>query len=72
MHGYRLYFFNRDDHIRDAVELMCADDEEALGVVDTHRDGRAMELWCGARLVKRYGAEVFVQSPPSEDRRSSM
>ena len=72
MRGYRLYFFNRDDHIREAVELICPDDEDALRAIDTHRDGRAMELWCGARLVKRYGAEIFAQSSPSSNDHSSL
>ena len=53
---YRLYFFE-GPHIVHAVELDCADDADAVEVVAKHADGRAMELWRRARLVKQFPAE---------------
>jgi len=53
---YRLYFLNAEGHIRHAVEFHCADDEAAQALVQKHADGRAMELWCGARRVMKYEA----------------
>jgi len=53
---YRLYFLDRQDHIRQAVSLECADDEEALASVEEHRDGRTVELWQGVRRVIRIEA----------------
>ncbi len=53
MTHYRLYFLNRDDHIRQAVSLECLDDAAAIQAVDGHRNGGALELWEGVRQVAR-------------------
>jgi hypothetical protein len=53
MCGYRLYFLDRDDHIHSAINLDCADDDQAVALAHEHHDGAPMELWQGARLVKR-------------------
>ena len=55
--NYRLYFFDRYEHIRQAVAFDAADDEEAIGLVADHADGRPMELWYGARRVAAFPAE---------------
>ncbi len=52
---YRLFFLV-NNRIRRCVELECDTDEAAIGVMDDHADGHAMELWQLARLVKRVPA----------------
>jgi hypothetical protein len=56
MPDYRLYFLDSDGHIKRAVELHCASDAEAIAAVEQHRDGRAMELWDRARVVRKFAA----------------
>ena len=51
MAGYRLYFLDDNDRIRDAAEFECDGDAEALIQAQSRSDGRAMELWSGARVV---------------------
>jgi hypothetical protein len=51
---YRLYFLDRLGRIRHAIDLDCVDDAHAVETVEKHADGRAMELWQSARLVKAY------------------
>lgn len=53
MAGYRLYFLDDNSRIRDAVEFECVADEDALAEAEQRHDGRAMELWSGARVVSR-------------------
>lgn len=44
--GYRIYFFDRDQHITARVDLDCTSDEEAIERVKArYRDDRIMELW---------------------------
>lgn len=54
MSDYRLYFFTAQNHIRQRVEFACDTDEEAIARVQQHRDGSALELWSGARLVASF------------------
>jgi len=56
MAGYRLYFMDRAGHIRDAVDLECIDDEDAIRKVADHADGHSMELWRRARRVMEFPA----------------
>jgi hypothetical protein len=53
MAGYRIYFLDENGRIRDAAELECKDDQEAVQLADARHDGRAMELWSGARIVQK-------------------
>lgn len=53
MAGYRLYFLDDAGRIRDAHEFDSHSDEQALTEADARHDGRAMELWCGARVVRK-------------------
>ena len=53
---YRLYFLGRDSHIRAAVVLDCETDADAEEQALTRADGRMMEVWDGARLVRRFPA----------------
>jgi hypothetical protein len=56
MAGYRLYFVDDRDHIRDAVDLDGVDDADAIVKAEEHADGRGMELWRRARVVMRFAA----------------
>ena len=53
MAGYRLYFLDDNGRIRDAAEFDCEGDDEALSQADARHDGRDMELWSGARVVRK-------------------
>ena len=57
MPHYRLYFLDAAGHIRHAIDLDCEDDAQAVATVATRSDGRAMELWRGAMLVRKFAAE---------------
>jgi hypothetical protein len=65
MQDYRLYFFDRYGHIANAVTLECADVAEAIQEAERCRDGRAMELWRRAELIRRFEVVPL----PAEDRR---
>jgi hypothetical protein len=56
MLSYRLYFLGRENRITRAVELECANDEDALRAVEGHADGCPMELWQQARKVRVFSA----------------
>ena len=58
MAGYRLYFLDDNDRIRDAAEFECDGDAEALTQTESRSDGRAMELWSGARVVRKIDKRV--------------
>ncbi len=53
---YRLYFL-RAGHIAQAAVLQCESDRDAIVAAGNHADGRAMELWEHARMVKAFAAE---------------
>jgi len=50
---YHLYLINDLGHVRGRFVLQCRSDDDALSMVERHRDGRDMELWQGERLVRR-------------------
>lgn len=54
MTSYRLYFLGSDGHFMRAHELACESDEEAVAWAEARREFGAMELWSGARLVRRF------------------
>jgi hypothetical protein len=56
MPAYRLYFLGDDGHIVRALELDCRHDSQAISQAEHHADGRAMELWEGARQIQVFGA----------------
>jgi hypothetical protein len=58
MPDYRLYFYDDQYRIRFVMTLECADDQEAIQSAEKHRDGRALEVWCRTRLVKRFEADI--------------
>ena len=49
--GYHLYFLDENGRIRDAADLESGHDETALTHAMRRHDGRAMEVWSGARMV---------------------
>lgn len=71
---YRLYFFE-DSHIRHVVEMICGNDDEAIALVETHRDGREMQLWQQARRVQEFAsiraAPASARKPNSSSRRAT-
>jgi hypothetical protein len=52
MRNYRLYLLDQNDRIQSAVELQCDDDADAIQMARSLLDG-PMELWEGARIVRR-------------------
>jgi hypothetical protein len=51
---YHLYYFDRNGNVRHCVDLHCFNDDEAVSMVAAHSDGRPMELWRGAALIRRF------------------
>jgi hypothetical protein len=60
MVAYRLYLLDDKDHIKSAMDLECEDDAHAISRAETWLHA-PMELWQGARMVKRF--------PPPETHR---
>lgn len=54
---YRLYFLSAAGHILRAVDLMCADDGEAIERSQDLRGGAAAELWQLGRAVCAFPSE---------------
>jgi len=52
---YRLYFLQSVDRlISHSHEFEALDDERAIHIAESWREGRAAELWTGARKVKSW------------------
>lgn len=51
---YRLYFLDGLGHIATSHEYFADDDAAAMRIAEGWREGRGMELWCRARLVRRW------------------
>ena len=56
MADYRLYFLDRQDHIRDVKALTCADDEQAVQLAAAYAAGGRLELWRRSTLIRRFGS----------------
>ena len=54
MADYRLYFLDSENHIRRRMDLVCRDDAHAIETVAEHAPRGGVELWQGARLVRRF------------------
>jgi len=52
--SYRVFFFDRAGHIERAREFHADDDDGAVRLAQTWREGRTMELWQRERRVKRW------------------
>ena len=51
---YRLYLMKDGSRIDRFHEFEVVDDEAATARAEMFRSGRAMELWAGTRLVRRW------------------
>ncbi len=49
---YRLFFFDGAAHIEKAHEFDASDDQAAIRIAESWREGRRMELWQRDRRVK--------------------
>jgi hypothetical protein len=50
---YKLYVVGEDGHFEGVRAYLCDTDDDAVVWAQHMRDDRAVELWSGARLVKR-------------------
>jgi len=48
---YRAYVLNKDNSIRQGIDLYCEDDASARLLAEQMVDGHAIELWRGDRKV---------------------
>ena len=61
---YRIYHLGNGDHISTPpIIVECADEQEAIGKALQAANGKAVELWDGARLIARF-PEDQGQGPP--------
>jgi hypothetical protein len=59
MTHYRIYVTTTDGHVTaPATVIECADDQEAIGKAAQLVDGRAVELWEGARFIMRFPSDT--------------
>jgi hypothetical protein len=56
MRDYKLYLLDQNGHIQSAVDLQCEDDADAIQLAESLVDG-PMELWEGARVVRKFRPE---------------
>lgn len=55
---YRLYFLRSGDaHISHAHEFEAENDERAIHIAESWREGRRTELWSGARKVREWDSD---------------
>ena len=57
MGGYYAYIIGDDGHIRNRVEIICDDDEDAKRCAKRLVDGHDVELWLEARKVATFKHE---------------
>ncbi|MDB5460612.1 MAG: hypothetical protein JWO72_2353 [Caulobacteraceae bacterium] len=58
MPDYRLYYFDGMYRVRDAVDVTCSSDVEAISFAQNHADRGSTELWCEDRFVQNFNAGV--------------
>ena len=56
MTRYQVYVLDDVDHIRQAIDLVCTDDDEARLRATNYVDGHAVELWQSTRRLARMPA----------------
>ena len=54
---YRLYLTDVRGHFLSVIELVCANDAEALAEATDRAGGQGAELWERARRVRAWGGE---------------
>lgn len=52
--GYYAYVIGDDGHVRDRIEVLCDNDDEAKRCAEQLVDGQAIELWQEARRVATF------------------
>ncbi|WP_439369654.1 hypothetical protein [Bradyrhizobium sp. DASA03120] len=52
--GYYAYIIGHDGHIKERIDLVCDNDEEAKRSIEQLVDGHAIELWQETRWVVTY------------------
>ena len=57
MQRYRIYFLDENGHISNAIDMECADDEQASECAKKFLSGRDAELWHEDRLIATYIAD---------------
>jgi hypothetical protein len=58
MPHYRIYVTTTDGHVgAPATVVECADDQEAIGKAAQLTNGKAVELWEGARFIVRFPSD---------------
>jgi hypothetical protein len=58
MAHYRIYVTTIDGHVTAPPTVIeCADDQEAIGKAAQFTNGRAIELWEGARFIVRFPSD---------------
>ena len=64
---YRLYLMDGlSGHVASFIEIEAESDSAAVGKAEKHRGNVAMELWCGRKKVKRWGADFGSTHSTSE------
>ncbi len=59
---YRLYFMNiRNGHIEQSIDFDAIDDDAAITKTWIHEGPQPLELWDGARKVRRFEPEHAVR-----------
>ena len=71
MQNYRTYFLDQNGHISNAIDMECADDEQAKECAKKFISGRDGELWKEDRLIAIY-AEGNGPLPPSNQQPSRL
>jgi hypothetical protein len=61
---YRAYTIGRDGHFIGFEPLVCADDAEAIKLASRLLGDHSVEIWSGARLVKRLEAKISPVGDP--------
>jgi len=55
MQEYRIFLIGSDRRIAEAAKIVkCPDDQAALAQAQQYLDGRAVEVWKGARMIAHF------------------
>jgi len=69
MQNYRTYLLDRDGHISNAIDMECANDEQAKECAKKFLSDRDAELWQQDRLIALYAAGKGPLPPSGTSRR---
>ena len=61
MPEYRAYLVGHDGHFREAVPLVCIDDDEAMKKAKLLVDGHDVELWQRDRKIATFNSRPKIQ-----------